>query len=187
MKLLILDMDETLLHTNQVFGFADEQDKHDYDFEFMLERNLYQVTKRPHLDEFLDYAFANFKVAIWTAGGRDYATGALRGSGIYIPGLEFFWTRGSCTIKMDYELGLYYGLKKLNKVRKLGYDLKETLIVDDVRETASDNYGNLIKIKPFNDRSVNDTELLKLKKYLEKIKDEPNFRRVEKRGWDKNL
>lgn len=44
------------------------------------------------------------------------------------------------------------------------------------------NYGNLIKIKAFKDDN-DDTELLKLISYLEKIKNEPDFRRIEKRGW----
>ena len=37
-------------------------------------------------------------------------------------------------------------------------------------------------IKEFTDDS-DDTELLKLISYLQTIKDEPNYRRIEKRGW----
>ena len=58
----------------------------------------------------------------------------------------------------------------------------KVLIVDDKSETAVNNYGNLIQIKPFTD-DLNDTELLKLISYLETIKDESNYRRIEKRGW----
>jgi RNA polymerase II subunit A small phosphatase-like protein len=67
-------------------------------------------------------------------------------------------------------------------LRKRGYDLNKVLIVDDIVETAVNNYGNLIQIKTFTD-DTDDTELLKLISYLEKIKNEPNYRRIEKRGW----
>jgi len=67
-------------------------------------------------------------------------------------------------------------------LKKSGYDLDRILIVDDIRETAVNNYGNLILIKPFTD-NTDDTELLKLISYLQTIKDEPNYRRIEKRGW----
>lgn len=182
MNLLILDMDETLLHTTDEYQLND-----DYDFKIVFDeggwssKTTYFVRKRPYLNEFLDFAFNNFKVAVWTAGGKDYAAEALIKCGINLNALEFFWTRDKCTIKTNLETGQYYGLKKLNKVKKLGWDLNNVLIVDDVRETASENYGNLIQIKPF--YYGKDDELLKLIDYLKEIKNEPNYRRVEKRGW----
>ena len=97
--------------------------------------------------------------------------------------LEFFWTRERCTMKYDFETGYNYGLKPLDKVRKsFNWDLNDILIVDDVKKTAINNYGNLIHIKDFIN-SKSDTELFKLIEYLEKIKDADNFRNIEKRGW----
>lgn len=182
MKLLILDMDETLLHTSTEY-----QLEGDYDFKIIFdeggwsEKTTYFVRKRPNLDEFLDFAFNNFKVAVWTAGGKDYATEALTKCGINLNALEFFWTRDKCTIKIDLETGNYYGLKKLDKVKKLGWSLNDVLIVDDVKETASENYGNLVQVKPY--YYGYDDELLKLIKYLDKIKNESNYRRIDKRHW----
>lgn len=178
MNLLILDMDETLLHSTDEY-----QLEGDYDFkiEFDEGKITYFVRKRPHLNEFLDFAFNNFKVAVWTAGGKDYAIEALMKCGINLNALQFFWTREKCTIKKNLETGQYYGLKNLNKVKKIGWKLNDVLIIDDVKETASENYGNLIHIKPF--YYGEDDELLKLINYLEKIKNEPNYRRIEKRGW----
>lgn len=174
MKLLILDMDETLLH-------ASEDCESEYDFKIVFGNTTYFVKKRPNLDIFLDFAFSNFKVAVWTAGGIDYASEALIKCGIRLNSLNFFWTREKCTIKKNLETGQYYGLKNLNKVKKFGWSLNDVLIVDDVGETSSKNYGNLIQIKPF--YHGDDNELLKLIKYLKKIKNEPNYRRIEKRGW----
>lgn len=188
-KLLILDMDETLLHTESFreSGYVPEGS---YDFKFPLggggwsnDEHWYFTLKRPFLDEFMKYAFDNFKVAIWTAGSSDYASEAISRAGIDKNKLEFFWTRERCTMKYDFETGFKYGVKNLEKVHKsLGWDLNNVLIVDDVIRTAINNYGNLIHIKEFcNDRS--DIELNKLMGYLDKIKDSNNFRSIEKRGW----
>ena len=188
-KLLILDMDETLLHT-ECFRDIDYLEEGSYDFKFPLggggwsnDEHWYFTIKRPFLDEFMNYACDNFKVAIWTAGGTDYASEAISRSGIDKNKLEFFWTRERCTMKYDFETGFRYGVKNLEKVHKsLGWDLNNVLIVDDVQKTAINNYGNLIHIKEFcNDRS--DIELKKLMNYLDKIKDSNNFRSIEKRGW----
>ncbi len=179
--LIILDIDETLIHTESV---PDEfADKYDYDFKFKGEgKSLFYTKKRPFLDQFLDYVYANFDVAIWTAAGEDYAREILKNIRVLESSLKFFYTRDNCTIKLNYDYSDYYGIKNLNKLKKKGYNLDRVLIVDDKSETAVNNYSNLIQIKPFTD-DVNDTELLKLISYLETIKDEPNYRRIEKRGW----
>lgn len=188
-KLLILDMDETLLHT-ECFRDIDYLEEGSYDFKFPLggggwsnDEHWYFTIKRPFLDEFMKYVFDNFKVAIWTAGGSDYASEAISRSGLDKNKLEFFWARERCTMKYDFETGFRYGVKNLEKVHKsLGWNLNNVLIVDDVQKTAINNYGNLIHIKEFcNDRS--DIELNKLMGYLDKIKDSNNFRSIEKRGW----
>lgn len=44
------------------------------------------------------------------------------------------------------------------------------------------NYGNAIYPKSF-EGERDDTELVKLAKYLYKIKDCPNYRKLEKRNW----
>lgn len=180
--LLILDIDETLIHTDTA---PLEYEKHlDFDFKFKGDssKSLYYTKKRPYLDEFLKFAFEKFDVAIWTAAGSEYAEEILKGIGLDKSKLEFFYTQENCTIKVTPGYTKYYGVKNLTKLRKKGYDLNKVLIVDDVQETAVNNYGNLIKIKPFTD-DPDDIELLKLISYLQKIKDEPNYRRIEKRGW----
>jgi RNA polymerase II subunit A small phosphatase-like protein len=176
--LLILDIDETLIHTE-----SDEFSNHIYDFKFNGNReSSYYTKKRPYLDQFLDYAFENFDIAIWTAAGEDYAKEIIKNIGILESSLKFLYTKDKCTIKFNIEYLKYYGVKNLNKLKKKGYDLNKVLIIDDIRDTAINNYGNLILIKSFKDDN-NDTELLKLISYLQKIKDEPNYRRIEKRGW----
>lgn len=184
-KLLILDIDETLIHSESFTG-PDYLEKNTYDFSFPLGDDKWCYTlKRPFLDEFLNYAFTNFKVAIWTAAGLDYANEILSKCGINKDKLEFFWTNEKCTMRFDFSKDQYYGVKNLSKVKdSFGFNLNDILIVDDVEKTAENNYGNLILIKEFYN-SKNDTELLKLINYLDKIKNVDNFRSLEKRGWSK--
>jgi RNA polymerase II subunit A small phosphatase-like protein len=180
-SLIILDLDETLIHTESVP--KEYEGQYDFDFKFKgIGQSLYYTKKRPYLKQFLDYIFENFDVAVWTAAGVDYAKEVLNGLEINEEKLKFFYTKDNCTIKLNYDYSDYYGIKNLNKLKKRGIDLDRVLIIDDKVETAINNYGNLIHIKPFTD-DKNDTELLKLISYLEKIKDESNYRRIEKRGW----
>ena len=67
--LLILDIDETLIHTENV---PDEYAaQYDYDFKFNGRgKSEFYTKKRPYLEQFLDYAFENFDVAIWTAAEK---------------------------------------------------------------------------------------------------------------------
>lgn len=179
--LIILDLDETLIHTESV---PLEYETH-YDFDFKFKGNgksFYYTKKRPYLEQFLNYVLDKFEVAVWTAAGEEYAVEILKGINLDTSKLKFFYTQDNCTIKLSFDYSDYYGVKNLNKLKKKGYDLDRVLIIDDKSETAVNNYGNLIQIKPFTD-DLDDTELLKLISYLETIKDESNYRRIEKRGW----
>lgn len=179
--LIILDIDETLIHTENVP--LEYENHYAYDFKFKgLGKSFYYTKKRPFLEQFLKYVFENFDVSIWTAAGDEYALEILKGINIDKSKLKFFYTQENCTIKLSYDYSDYYGVKNLNKLKKKGYDLNRVLIVDDKSETAVNNYSNLIQVKPFTD-DLDDSELLKLISYLETIKDEPNYRRIEKRGW----
>jgi TFIIF-interacting CTD phosphatase-like protein len=73
---------------------------------------------KPYLDEFLNYAFENFDVAIWTAAGSEYAEEILKGIGLDKSKLKFLYTQENCTIKLSYDYQNYYGVKNLQKLRK---------------------------------------------------------------------
>ena len=55
-------------------------------------------------------------------------------------------------------------------------------MVDDTPQKLERHYGNLIKTPEFLGDSA-DEFLPKLFVYLESIKDEVNFRKLDKRGW----
>lgn len=176
-SLLILDLDETLIHT-----VVNKPSK--YDFEIDTGNGYYFVTKRPFLSQFLKYTQENFDLAVWTASGKSYASSVLKNIGIDSNKLDFFYTQENCTIKFNHDTYDYYGVKTLSKIRSK-FNLNRVLIIDDIELTAVNNYGNLIHIKSFTGDNT-DNELLKLISYLETIKDAKNFRNIEKRGWSNN-
>jgi len=181
--LLILDLDETLIHASatKVREEADFQVFH------------YFVYKRPGLADFLTTCAQHFKLAIWSSASDDYVQAVVRQ--IVPPGitLEFVWGRSRCTPfatpQID-EYG-YYNLdgtsyyeyaKRLKKVRRRGFSLSQTLIVDDTPAKVQQNYGNAIYIKPYLG-STEDEELRYLAPYLLTLIDQENVRTVEKRNW----
>jgi RNA polymerase II subunit A small phosphatase-like protein len=182
-NLLILDLDETLIHASatKVREEADFQVFH------------YFVYKRPGLADFLTTCAQHFKLAIWSSASDDYVQAVVRQ--IVPPGitLEFVWGRSRCTPfttpQID-EYG-YYNLdgtssyeyaKRLKKVRRRGFSLSQTLIVDDTPAKVQQNYGNAIYIKPYLG-STEDEELSHLTPYLLTLLGQENVRTIEKRNW----
>lgn len=86
-KLLILDIDETLIYAT----------------EKTLERKAdfrvghYFVYKRPHLKEFLSQCLDWFEVAVWTSSSPDYAKEILANIFDDVSVLSFVWASDRCT------------------------------------------------------------------------------------------
>ena len=164
--LLILDLDETLIHASatKVREEADFQSFH------------YFVYKRPGLNEFLSTCAQHFKLAIWSSASDVYVQAIVQQ--ILPPGitLEFVWGRSRCTPFTTPQIDeyRYYNLdgtssyeyaKRLKKVRRRGFSLHRTLIVDDTPAKVKQNYGNAIYIKPYLGE-IADEELHYLTAYL---------------------
>lgn len=170
-KLLILDLDETLIHSS-------ENEPQKYDFKV----GHFFVCKRPYLEKFLIFCNKRFELAIWTSSTEDYAkeiVEAILPLGVEI---SFLWSRVRCTPTRDYCTGEIGWLKDLKKVKKLGYELSQIIVLDDSPEKLKRNYGNLIRVKPFF-CNFEDTELYDLTSYLVTLIDIDNIRAIEKRGW----
>ncbi len=181
--LVILDLDETLIHATKKPLFPDWQ----------IELEEYKIFKRPHLDSFLAYIKTAFKVAVWSSASDDYVHEVVKHIFPKDYPLVFVWGRSKCTLQYDYQniddLGYsdYFNhlnyAKILKKVKKSGFStLEKTLIIDDTPRKAKYNYGNAIYPKEFNG-DPKDVELDLLIKYLESIKEIDNVRTIEKRGW----
>ena len=170
--LLILDIDETLLHA------AERRLEHEPDYKI----GPYFVYLRPFLIEFLTQVQQHFQLAVWSSSSPDYVAAIVDA---IIPDsipLEFTWSRRRCTPRIDPEWHQQYYVKDLRKVKRRGYDLNRVLIVEDTPQQVERNYGNAVYVTPyFGDRT--DAELKLLSDYLLKLRLDSNLRRIEKRGW----
>ena len=132
-KLLVLDLDETLIHANAPEVLCAPA-------ETMV--GPYGLLRRPHLHEFLAQAFDWFEVGIWTASSRGYAEQVVDWLGVR-PRLRFLWARERCTPWLDAETMDRVRLKPLQKiVRSLKVDRRKVLFVDDTPEKIRRSYGN---------------------------------------------
>ena len=171
-KLLILDLDETL-----VYGTEEKLDiKEDFTFD------KYWVYKRPLLERFLTSIVQHFKIGIWSSAGDEYVTEVVKKIRPDDVQFEIVWARSRCTKRRDQELDLYYWEKRLDKLKKRGFGLEQILIVDDTPHKAKYNFGNAIYIKEFTGDQT-DNELILLHDYLLTLKYVDNVRKIEKRNW----
>jgi TFIIF-interacting CTD phosphatase-like protein len=186
--LLVLDVDETLVRT-VIKPLPGRQPDFELDVpcdEPGKKFEHYYVYRRPHLEEFLVGSAVLFDVGIWTAGGADYIASLLPHITPQTLALKFVLSRQHCQPRRDLETQEQYFIKDLKRVKKLGFSLSRTLLVEDTPLNACRNFGNLVRVKPFLG-DAGDDELLHLQKYLAKLHSQPNFRTVEKRGWRTRL
>jgi RNA polymerase II subunit A small phosphatase-like protein len=185
--LLILDLDETLIHATAT--------KLGDDFAFQLYD--YYVYKRPGLGAFLAACAEKFDIAVWSSASDDYVRQVV--AQVLPAEIKpvFVWGRSRCTPLAsrpddgygDYNptgFSHYEYAKLLKKVRRLGYNLQQVLIVDDTPEKVRNCYGNAIYPTPFlGDPS--DRELLILGQYLHTLHEAENVRSIEKRQWQQRV
>jgi len=181
--LLILDLDETLIH-------ATAERIHD-DFNFQVYH--YYIYLRPGLATFLTQCVEYFTLAVWSSASDDYVQAVVKQAFPDHVTPAFVWARSRCTRfrlpgldeqgfdSLDWSTQ-YEFAKRLKKVVRQGFDLKRTLIVDDTPEKVRQNYGNAIYIKPYVG-APDDRELASLPDYLLTLKDAENVRGIEKRNW----
>lgn len=170
--LLILDIDETLVHsTTYPLPVA-----HD------IRAGPYYVHARPHLSDFLEQVRSAFELAVWTSAARNYAEIVVRELLPKDLKPAFLWCRERCTLRFDPEYQVHVWTKDLKKVKRKGYPLSRILIVDDRPIVVSRNYGNHVPVTPFRANPF-DSELRDLGPYLLSLAKEKDFRRIEKRRW----
>ena len=173
MKLLILDLDETLIHATE----------NSLTYEADLETELYHIYKRPYLDHFLAFCRENFEVGIWTTAGREFANIVIENVFPKNYPLKFLWSFKHCTRMYDPELMESYYIKNLAKLKRMGYRLEHMIMVDDTPKKLERNYGNLVRIKAWLG-NPKDRELLRPINYLSDLKKVENVRAIDKRLWE---
>lgn len=172
MKLLILDLDETLIYSVE----SPLDRKHDF------ESGHYFVYKRPGFDEFIHKVSSLYQIAIWTSSNNLYAESIVPQLIPSSISLAFVWSRDRCTATFDPTSYSHDWAKNLNKVKKLGYDLDKVVMVDDTPTKLTRHYGNLIRVNSFVGDAM-DNELALLQTYLAALASADNVRAIEKRNW----
>lgn len=171
-KLVILDLDETLIHASKLKLPIDENFKYENYFIYI----------RPHLEFFLKEISKYYKIGIWSSADDTYVKDIVEHIKPKNINFQIIWGRSKCSLKRDITFDQYFYEKRIDKLKKQGFRLEQILIVDDTPEKARTNYGNAIYIKEYNG-DVNDKELINLERYLHELKNEENVRNIEKRHW----
>lgn len=171
-KLLILDLDETLIYATE------ESLERKSDFRV----GQYFVYKRPFVETFLRFCFENYEVAVWTTATKSYAEEIFKVILKTEYKLQFLWTRERCTLSFDEDEREHFFVKRMYKIRRHGYKLESVIVVDDSPNVWQDSYGNLVRVSKF-EGDERDDELKVLPFYLKKLLEVPNIRKIEKRNW----
>jgi len=174
-KLLVLDIDYTLFDHRSVAEAG---------WELM----------RPYLHEFLETAYQDYDIAIWSATNMKWIEEKMKLLG--------------CTTNPNYKLAFYldsramisvqtekYGLVD---VKPLGvvwgkfemYNKSNTIMFDDLRRNFLMNPQNGLKIRPFREAHKNrdtDNELVGLAKYLSKIARLEDLSELRHSRWERYL
>ncbi len=176
---LFLDLDNTLVSSEPLCTFDSKKYKNKaVKFDFHDMEDYYVVFERPGLQEFLDYAFANFDVSIWTAASREYGLFIIKNVILTKPNrrLEYYFFSYHCDWSEKNKRG-HKGLTLIwDDINLPGFGPENTIIVDDLPEIKEEQPCNAIHIKPFeftDDKSHQDDGLMRTQKKLEFIKNNP--------------
>ena len=171
--LLILDIDQTLLHA------CVEPLARDHDFRTT---HTY-VYKRPGVDDFLEFCAEHFRVGIWTTAGPSFA-GQIRDI-LFGPAypLKFLRTVEHCT---RFSQGLDKPVVHVKDLSQLSTPLDNIVMIDDSPEKLQVTPGNLVAVRPYYGEHEDD-ELQRLTNYLNSIKGQPAIGHLNKQDWREHV
>ena len=139
---LVLDLDETLVHT------VETSDK--------LNECLVRI--RPGAIEFIEEMSKYYELVIFTAGTKEYADYAL----------QFVDPNNIITRRLYREHATQKGFTFIKDISKLGRNLKKTIIIDNIAENFQLQSNNGIFINSW-ESDENDTSLRDLMPVLKKV------------------
>ena len=118
MKLLILDLDETLIHTT--YSPLDGLDA-------VSQKGYYYLYERPYLKDFLESVFEHYALAIWSASKADYVRWIIQSTVLKDYTFEFIRTRKHC----KYAAGKYGSPEYLKDLQALNQTYEQVIMLDD--------------------------------------------------------
>lgn len=179
-KLIILDLDETLIHCTP-FEFEN-------DYDFKIDKNRCRI--RTGLTEFITKIAEHFELAIWSSAPDEYVqeiSAIIKPTNIEF---KFIWGKSKCSIDEESNDMYSTGYDDTNSIKDLrlvnsefAYSLDNILIIDDTPQKARLNLKNLICTNKFTgDKS--DDELKYLLTYLLNLKDLKNLTDKDHSNWE---
>jgi TFIIF-interacting CTD phosphatase-like protein len=194
---IILDLDQTLIsgepleeikeiNTKKIKKRCERYEKsktmHNMD-------NIYLIFERPHLQQFLDFLFANFNVSVWTAATKSYALFIIKNVIMTKPErqLQYIFFKEHCELsyadnKHSKNLNVLWKNFKIPNMNS-----NNTFILDDNDEVYETQKNNCIRAPSFEvqkDNSDKDVFLLHLEKqlktYIKKSKDVSFIQKINK-------
>ncbi len=168
-KLMILDLDETLIHS----PLAKLDRLEDFHFED------YYTYIRPYLSDFLKQCSRIYTIAIWSSAGEDYVRAIVNRIVPSFVKLKFVWARPNY---MTAEVLKWGNSKNLKRLIANGLNPLQVLIIDDNPDDSVIEFGNVLQIKPYRGED-DDCELLLLSKYLQKIQEINDIHKIAYPLW----
>lgn len=172
---VLLDLDSTIICST----FHQEPlDTENYNRVKHLEHHVmddtYTVFERPHLQEFLDYLFSNYKVSVFTASSKNYCLFIIDKFILKKPErqVDFIFFSYHCNISKNKYKGNHKRLYLLNHDFELShtFPMDSTVLVDDLEEWGKDQENMIVNVKAFEisePNSHDDIELVTVMAQLE--------------------
>ena len=148
-KLLVLDLDNTLLHCHVGRDGKVPNIKID---------DGYHITFRPHARTFIKEMQKIYRVGVWTASTRDYATAVVN---VLFQGLrppEFLNSREDCVMVKEFTGLTTYKLIYSKPLEMLNHRHDHIVILDDAVSTLHTNPLNTIIIDKWEVYDEHDVE-----------------------------
>lgn len=148
-RLIVFDLDETLVHATEV--------PLPYPHNFQV--GPYFVYVRPFASELIKFCASHFDVAVWSSSSERYVervTAELFGTSFPV---AFSWAGSKCVQKVDPKSNGYVYVKDLRKAMKHGYAADEIIMIDDSPEKLQRQPTRHLGLPAFTGDAL-DTELL---------------------------
>ncbi|KAF7991736.1 hypothetical protein HCN44_010537 [Aphidius gifuensis] len=165
-KCLVIDLDETLVYSTD--SPQEDNDCFVVSFEHEGKQHKKYVSKRPHVDEFLQAMGQLYECVLFTSAVPEYAELVAKHIdkwGVFRAVLS----RKSCVYNGDY----------IKDLSKLGRTLEKTIIIDDIKTRYKFQPDNAVPVPGWfggacKKEELNDTTLSDLIPFFEKLSTEKN-------------
>jgi len=169
-KTLILDLDETLVHSS-----LKSKDGYDYQIEVCIDgvSFVFSVFKRPFVDLFLQKTSEWFDVVIFTASLKQYAD----------PVINLLDPKGLAKARFFRESCLFTNGNFIKDLKSNGFDMTSTIIIDNSPVSYSLNQENAIPIDHyFGNLEEGDEALLNILPILDALRYTNDVRSILRLG-----